>query len=229
MYNTYICAKQSIIDYECRQCTISDAQRNAGILHFIVVAQRVSGFTLFGKNTTQVGQSDTRRRKMQFRFNSQTALLLGTGSDFSGSYTKTITDASLWNVLTAIARGSTDHDIIENGKIQNFTDQGFDSSFNAQFPEIGGAFNNGAETITGDIAELIVYDRALTFGQRQGVENYLYSKYGLFPGTTTSTTTSTSSSTSTTTTSTSSTTTTSTSTTTTFPLGRYSIVDKGGS
>ena len=29
MYNTYICAKQSIIDYECRQCTISDAQRNA--------------------------------------------------------------------------------------------------------------------------------------------------------------------------------------------------------
>lgn len=40
MYNTYICAKQSIIDYECRQCTISDAQRNAGILHFIVVAQR---------------------------------------------------------------------------------------------------------------------------------------------------------------------------------------------
>lgn len=40
MYNTYICAKQSIIDYECRQCTISDAQRNAGILHLIVVAQR---------------------------------------------------------------------------------------------------------------------------------------------------------------------------------------------
>lgn len=40
LYNTYICAKQSIIDYECRQCTISDAQRNAGILHFIVVAQR---------------------------------------------------------------------------------------------------------------------------------------------------------------------------------------------
>lgn len=39
-YYPYICAKQSIIDYECRQCTISDAQRNAGILHFIVVAQR---------------------------------------------------------------------------------------------------------------------------------------------------------------------------------------------
>lgn len=42
MYNTYICAKQSIIDYECRQCTISDAQRNAGILHFIVVDKEPS-------------------------------------------------------------------------------------------------------------------------------------------------------------------------------------------
>ena len=42
MYNTYICAKQSIIDYECRQCTISDAQRNAGILHLLLLHKEPS-------------------------------------------------------------------------------------------------------------------------------------------------------------------------------------------
>lgn len=43
-----------------------------------------------------------------------------------------------------------------------------------------GSDNTGASTFAGDIAELIIYDSALSTGNRQGIENYLGTYYGLF-------------------------------------------------
>ena len=45
---------------------------------------------------------------------------------------------------------------------------------------IGGRFN-GVETLDGDVGEVIVYDRALTTAERQAVEQYLMTKWGVTP------------------------------------------------
>ena len=44
-YLTYFCVKQRTKGYECRQCTLTNAQGDAGILHLVVASQ--GGFVCF--------------------------------------------------------------------------------------------------------------------------------------------------------------------------------------
>lgn len=137
------------------------------------VAKRTAGSSLISKNTTSF--TDGRRRKLQISLN-------GNFSFSSGSDSNSInisSTPSIFNIYTVITRGNSDHDLILNGIITNKTTTLQDSSFNDAQVEIGQAFSNGAERLTGDIAEIIVYNDALGVDDLNKVLNYLSDKYNI--------------------------------------------------
>lgn len=79
---------------------------------------------------------------------------------------------------------SSGFDIITvKGGIEIYVDGGFNASSTRSIPSNSAPFEVGrrnfSEKLTGDIAELIIYNSALTFAERVGVEMYLANKYSI--------------------------------------------------
>jgi len=141
------------------------------------VAKRTSGTTIIAKNTTSVGTNDVHRRKLQFDLGGSN-FSYTSGSDSVGTTSLSAT-TSIFNIYAIVTRSDTDHDLVLNGAVTNFTDQLYDDSYNSTQVEIAQAFSNGAERLTGDIAEIIVYNRALLSAERIAIEDYLSNKYAI--------------------------------------------------
>ena len=137
------------------------------------VATRSAGTTLISKNTTGTGAGG--RRKLQIGLAGN--ISLSAGSDGSAiNNTATVTTPGVYGV---IARANNDHDLIVNGTVNNKTTTLDDTTFNNSAFQIGAAFSNGSERITGDIAEIIIFNRAVSSSESLGIQNYLAVKYNV--------------------------------------------------
>lgn len=136
------------------------------------VAVRTAGATLIAKNVLIAGAT---RRKLQIDITDD--FQLSAGAD--GSSIATAATVSNYNIYCVVGRADADHDLVLNGDITNSTTTLDDTSFNNGILEIGGAFSNGAERLTGNIAEIIIYNRALQRRERTRVEKYLSRHWGV--------------------------------------------------
>lgn len=99
------------------------------------------------------------------------------GSDTPGSY-------ALYTAI--IDRGTGNNDVYRDGSLvdnHSFTPESVD--LNTSFRFLIGGYNNAGDTgeqftLDGDIAEVVVYDRALSASEQQQIENYLNTKYNIF-------------------------------------------------
>lgn len=135
-----------------------------------VIAKRTSGNCIMSKNTTGTGGAG--RRKMQ--------ITMGGYSSGSDAQSIGVTAATgVFNMFGVVARGDSDHTLLINGVESNFTTALGDSTLNNAAMELGASFSNGAEAFTGDIAEVIIYNKPLSSLERIGLQNYLYGKYNI--------------------------------------------------
>ncbi len=117
--------------------------------------------------------------------NTALAVLMGarTGNSVNwGTYFGSILNSSYsvdgsWAALSSVSRSSADISIVTNGLEELVVGSGYHSDA-WERRQIGGV-NNGSETLTGDIAEILVYPFAVTDAQRKTVECYLGNKYGI--------------------------------------------------
>lgn len=83
-----------------------------------------------------------------------------------------------WHILTArFSDSENDATMWRDGALD--VSATYTSSLTAGRPSYVGANNGGGELLTGDLAELISYDAALSTSDRQAIEAYLAAKYGL--------------------------------------------------
>lgn len=139
------------------------------------VAKRTSGFTVISKNTT--GTSGGGRRKIQVRLDG--GIRLNAGADSNSILYSTGVNTGVFHIGGAIGRGNSDHDLIFNGTLANFTTTLDDTTFNNQRVEIGQAFANGAERLTGDIATVLVYSGDVGATARDNIIAYLSDLWGI--------------------------------------------------
>lgn len=142
----------------------------------IAVFKRTSGTggSIISKNTT--GFTDNRRRKIQLN-TSAGGIGYSSGSDGQGiAITAT---PSNWNMVGVVARADNNHSMFLNGSQSDFATALGDSGLNNASVLIGCAFGTGVEGFTGDIAEIIVYNRPLSLSEMVGLQNYLIAKYKL--------------------------------------------------
>lgn len=140
----------------------------------IAVARRTGGSSGTIVSKDNLIANNTRRK---FQLTIISALNLAAGADGS-SVNLTLTTTN-WNIVGAVARSNSDHDLLANGTVNNFSTTLDDTSFNDGKFEIGQAFSNGAERLTGDIAELIMYRSAIPAAKQIAIMAYLGKKYNL--------------------------------------------------
>ena len=145
---------------------------------FVVGKASNDGGTFLGKVTFAGLVTDNDRRKIQVRRASSTQFVLYSGSDSANKASGTVTWTS-FNVLTAVFRGATDYTLALNGAASDFATPTLDAATFNNASAIIGAATSGAEFLTGDIAEIVVYNRALSATERKAVEFYLGSRYGV--------------------------------------------------
>lgn len=139
-----------------------------------VVALRTAGAVLISKNQVVANNS---RRKLQTSLDG-TNLRFSSGPDGGTSLSQAATTSN-FNIYSVISEDSNSHILGVNGTTSRSSAQLNDSVFNNGRVEIGQAFSNGAERLTGDIAEVIFYNRALSSGQSSSIEKYLSDKYAI--------------------------------------------------
>lgn len=142
-----------------------------------IVATRSSGTgRIMSKSTTSF--SDGRRRKLEFLFTSATNFRVASGADATTLDT-TVISTSVPAIYTFRSSSDTVHNINYNGTSTDSTTTLSESSsnFNNASLLIGSAFGAGTEGLTGDIAEIIIFNRYLSIDEALGVQNYLSNKY----------------------------------------------------
>jgi hypothetical protein len=130
-----------------------------------------SGGAIMGKSTT--GFTDGRRRKMS---------IVSPASYSSGSDSQSIglaATATNWNMFGVVSRSDTDHSMFLNGAETITTSTLSESTYNTASMIIGSNFGVGTEAFTGDIAEIIIYNKPLANIEVIGLQNYLANKYAL--------------------------------------------------
>ena len=76
--------------------------------------------------------------------------------------------------------GNPGADFWRNGvQLANDNQGSSNTAYKPGILSLGAVFNNNQEASVGEVAEVIIYDRALTDAERQAVESYLNDKYGL--------------------------------------------------
>lgn len=138
-------------------------------------ASRSAGQTLIAKNTTAF--SDARRRKIQVRLDGGIRAI--SGADGDSLLLSSGVNTANFHIGAVIAKANNNHDIVFNGAVTNFTNTLQDSTFNDARVEIGQAFANGAERLTGDIGEIIIYSGDVGAAQRAAIIQYLGQKWGV--------------------------------------------------
>jgi hypothetical protein len=141
---------------------------------FVVAFWTSGNGDIISKNTTAFG--DARRRKMQIGVNSG-GFSYASGSD--GASISISTTTSQWNMFGSVTNSDSAHSLYLNGVETDYGTALSDSTFNSTTVELGDAFTNGAESFTGDVAEIIVYNVALNGLNVVGLQNYLAGKYNL--------------------------------------------------
>lgn len=131
--------------------------------------------TVIAKNDSSTYNSS--HRKMEIKVHAD-EFLYGSGGD---GVAVTVTQAiSGFNTISTTTISNTNHRLTINGEIFDFTDTLYDTSFNNKPVTIGRSFSNvSTEYRNGDIAEIIIYDSALSDTDREKVETYLSGKYAI--------------------------------------------------
>lgn len=143
-----------------------------------IVATRASGSgAIMGKSTTLY--TDGRRRKLQFAFGA-TSFVASSGSDGT-SVSVTVTTTAVPAIYSFASSSNTSHKFNYNGTNTNSTTTLSESSsnFNNTSLLIGSNFAIGTEGFIGDVAEIILFNRALSDDEIMGVMNYLAVKYNV--------------------------------------------------
>lgn len=127
--------------------------------------------TYFGKNS---GATDARRRKLEFRNDYFEA-----GNDGDNHISIGTTNQDILGVRAFISSSNTNHRIWFNGvkttsSLLLHNDQFNDSSF-----QVGGLFGSASETLTGNIGEIIIFNRDLSDEEATDIMNYLSKKWGI--------------------------------------------------
>ncbi len=130
--------------------------------------------TVMGKSTT--GFVNAQRRKLQIATTSS-GINYNSGSDSQAVGITAV--PTNWNLYAIKTTGDSDHSIYLNGVQTDSALALGDSSTNNAAMIIGSNFSVGTEAFNGDIAEIIVYNRALGALEMIGIQNYLANKYNL--------------------------------------------------
>lgn len=145
----------------------------------IVVGTASAGTGTFtGKITFAGGVGDASRRKLDVRRASSTTFSFQSGADAAFKASGTLSWAG-FNVMSVVARGTTDYTLAVNGTAADATTPALDLTTYNTSALIIGAGTAGAEFLAGDIAEVLIYNRALSTAERKQVERYLGARYGV--------------------------------------------------
>ena len=136
-----------------------------------VVGRSIDGGSFTAKNNALA--SDSTRRKLQLGG----GFIFASGSD-GASISAPVSD-SIFHIFGETSYAADQNTLALDGtESQQWTTLDF-TSYNSAQLLIGSAFSNGLESLNGDIAEILIYNRALTTPERLDVELYFYMKYGI--------------------------------------------------
>lgn len=145
---------------------------------FVVGVASAGTGTFTGKLTFAGGVGDANRRKLDVRRASSTTFSFQSGADSMFKASGTLSWSG-FNVMSIVARGATDYTLAVNGTAADATTPTIDLTTYNTSALIIGAGTSGAEFLTGDIAEVVIYNRALSAAERKQVERYLGARYGV--------------------------------------------------
>lgn len=145
---------------------------------FVVGTASAGTGTFLGKVTFAGAVGDADRRKLNVRRASSTTFSLQSGADAAFKASGTLSWTG-FNVMSVVGRGAADYTLAVNGTAADATTPTLDFSTFNNASLIVGASTSGAEFLTGDIAEIVVYNRALSATERKAVERYLGARYGV--------------------------------------------------
>ena len=90
----------------------------------------------------------------------------------------TATPAAIIAGPKLVSASNTSHTISVNGKVTTSTSSLYHTSYNTAEFKIGGS-KAGLSSVNGQIAEIVLYNKALSATDRKKVECYLGSKYNI--------------------------------------------------
>ena len=136
-----------------------------------VVGRSIDGGNFTAKNNASA--SDSTRRKLQIGG----GFIFASGSD--GASISAPASNGYFHIFGETSYAADQNTLALDGtESQQWTTLDF-TSYNSSQLLIGSAFSNGLESLNGDIAEILIYNRALTTPERLDVELYFYMKYGI--------------------------------------------------
>lgn len=147
--------------------SISRPNSTASTVFIVQKKNTISSNASDGESFIELGNGTTRR---QFIFDNR----------YSGNeiYNPSI-NTGVANIITVSdLGGSGNGSIFENGELINTTNGGFETSW-ASGQYFIGDDATGGDALTGDISEIVYYDRELTTTEIKRVESYLAVKYGV--------------------------------------------------
>ena len=145
---------------------------------FVVGTASNDGGTFTSKTTFAGGVGDANRRKLQLRRSSSSQFVLYSGSDTANKSMGAVSWSG-FNIMSVVARSATDYSLALNGAVSTYSSPSLDLTAMNNSSLVIGAATSGAEFLNGDIAEILIYNRALSATERMAVESYLAAKWGI--------------------------------------------------
>lgn len=99
------------------------------------------------------------------------------GAYFTADKPSSYSIDGVFTIMSLVCRSNTDIDFVTNGTLE--ASAGGAWFYGAARKAIGAGTNTGADYLTGDIAEILVYNRALSTSERRRIEKYLSIKWGV--------------------------------------------------
>ncbi|MDR1762235.1 MAG: hypothetical protein LBR55_07275, partial [Bacteroidales bacterium] len=152
---------------------------------FIVAKSNANTGTLLAKSANGTSQYSQNKYALRCTTNNRIFFEYIDDKTYLITPEETLSNYSLFTSTVDLKEGIIAFFVNSKKVSENFTQQ--NHVFNSTFDFLVGAYNNANGSIpptaylNGDIAEIIIYNRAVTQQERQAIENYLRLKY--FPGT----------------------------------------------
>jgi hypothetical protein len=132
------------------------------------VTSGVTGGIIFTKS---FGSGGTLWRKLELTWK-----IFRSGADSNGvAHNATMSGA---NILALVSSSNTSHTVSVNGKTTSSSSTLYHSTYNTADFKIGGS-KAGLSSLSGNLAEIVIYNKALSATERSQVECYLGQKYGI--------------------------------------------------
>lgn len=145
---------------------------------FVVGTSSAGTRAFVGKVTFAGLTTDANRRKLQVTRAGATTFAFRSGADAALKTSSTLSWTG-FNVLSVVGRGAADYTLAVNGTAADSSSPTLDfTTYNTAAVALGSSAGL-ADFLIGDIAELIVYNRALSATERKAVERYLGARYGV--------------------------------------------------